>query len=394
MLPPRTRLDPEGFYAILGLDPAATPEAITAAFRRQARIVHPDVPATGDAKKFVAVRQAYDVLSNRERRKTYDQGARHAVANAWTVESAQTSSPNIDPADWYAAEFSSHPAREARPRAPQRTLFAGIPVAVWVGLGAFLCLCVVEAGLHLRSPPMIPSAGIKPNAAPVTPLSPSAQRAELYGPTPVRLPGTPNFYIVPAAGAAVLWRKDAKLDSYVPIGQLPPFSSVQAVRLYRQSGLVEVLFNETSTGFVDSNRLAPGDAETARRAYCGYNAGAPPYDGELLQQRDQGNGTIQLDNRTIRPVVVKLRDPSGVAALSVFLGPRGHAELTGVPGGIFRPDFAIGELWSRACSSFAAGMSARRMGETVNTLLDAYLVVPPDDEAAAADVSDTDFSRD
>jgi hypothetical protein len=35
--------DPVGYYATLD-GPAATPEAITAAFRRKARIVHPHSP--------------------------------------------------------------------------------------------------------------------------------------------------------------------------------------------------------------------------------------------------------------------------------------------------------------------------------------------------------------
>ena len=41
--------DPVGYYATLDVHPAATPEAITAAFRRKARMLHPDVAGTGDA---------------------------------------------------------------------------------------------------------------------------------------------------------------------------------------------------------------------------------------------------------------------------------------------------------------------------------------------------------
>jgi hypothetical protein len=210
----------------------------------------------------------------------------------------------------------------------------------------------------------------------------------------VRLAGTPNFFVVPGAGAAVLWRQGAKPDSYNPVGQLPPFSMVQAVRLYPQSGLVEVMFNESATGFIDARRLTPGDADAARRAYCGYNAGPTPNDGELLEQRGQGGGTIQLENRTVQPAVVKLRDMSGAVALSVFLGPGGHADLQNVPLGIFRAEFAIGELWSRACNTFAAGMRARRLSDRVTTQHDARVVVALDQDAAAIDLSDQDFSQD
>ena len=64
--PLRPVQDPEGFYARLGVAPTAMPEAITAAYRRRARLVHPDVPETGDAAAFMALKQAYDVLIHAE----------------------------------------------------------------------------------------------------------------------------------------------------------------------------------------------------------------------------------------------------------------------------------------------------------------------------------------
>jgi len=393
MLPPRTRLDPEGFYAILGLDPAAGPEAITAAFRRKAREVHPDVPGTGNTSAFVAVRQAYDVLSNRERRASYDHSARQAAAKAMGP------SATLHPAARHAAEpfggrgdFAGSSTGESVLGHLRRSGLAGLPIAVWIGLGVFLGFCVVEAGIHLRSPQPVASSGIRPNAAPIAPLSPSAQKAELYGPSPIRLAGTPNFYVVPALGAAVLWRRDPKLEGFVPVGQLPPFSAVQALRQSAQTGLVEVVINEAVTGFIEAKRLTRGNAETALRAYCEYNAGPAPFDGELLEQQGQGNGSIQLENRAIQPAVVKLRDASGAVALSVFLGPGGHTEMTDIPEGSFRAEFAIGEIWSRACNIFSAGMRARRLDESVSTLHRARVVVTSDPEGA--EISDQDFGRD
>ena len=71
--------DPAGYYAVLGVDPAATPEAITAAYRRKARVLHPDVPGTGDAAAFIRLKQAYDALSNAHHRGTYDRSAGAAL---------------------------------------------------------------------------------------------------------------------------------------------------------------------------------------------------------------------------------------------------------------------------------------------------------------------------
>jgi hypothetical protein len=209
----------------------------------------------------------------------------------------------------------------------------------------------------------------------------------------VRLAGVPNFFVLPGASPAMVWRQDTGHDGYKPVGQLPPFSSVQAVRLVRQSGMVEVRYDEGSNAFIDSKRLAPGDVDAARRAYCGYNAGPAPFNGEVLEQQGQGAGTLQIDNNTVQPAVVKLRDKAGGVVLSVFLGPGSQTELAGVPAGNFQAEFAIGELWSRACNTFAAGMRARRVAGSLVTTAGPKLALPSGDDPAAADISEREFER-
>lgn len=379
MLPSRTRLDPEGYYDRLGLQPAATRADIIAAFRAKARLLHPDVPKTGNAGAFVAIKQAYDVLSNHHRRGAYDRKAREAALNAIEPEVIEVQRP-------------LHPAPATPSRQPR---FSDLPVALWAGLGAFLCLCVYQATIHLLAPSRTVRDDIRPNAAIVAPLSPSAHQAVLYGPAPVRLAGMPNFYVLPAANPAVLWRWDPGRNGLVALGQLPPFSAVQVVRLIRENGMLEVLLNNNANGFVRADHLTPGDAVAARRAYCGYNAGPAPYDGELLERHGHGGGTLELENQAMEPAVVKLRDSAGTVVLSVFLQPGSRAALDGLPEGAYRTDFAIGELWSRACNSFAAGMRARRMQAVLRLPSHSPLVVAPDaGQPAAADIPDQAFERD
>jgi DnaJ domain len=370
-------MDPEGYYARLGLDPAAAQAAVVAAFRAKARVVHPDVPKTGNAAAFVAVKQAYDVLSNRERRAAYDRKARESALDA------------IEPDVIIVPPRTHHaPAPTRHPR------FSDLPVMVWAGVAAFLCLGLYEVTSHLLAPARVVRSDIRPNAAVVEPLSATAHRAVLYGPNPVRLAGIPNFYVLPAGSPAVLFRMDQERNALVPLGQLPPFSAVQAVRLIRQNGMLEVLVNDKGNGFVSADHLTPGNVAAARLAYCGYNAGPSPFDGELLERRGFGGGKLELENRAVQPAVVKLRDEAGAVAVSVFLGPGGHADLNGLPEGVYRAEFAIGELWSRACNVFAAGMRARRMDETLRLPGDSKLVVAPDAaEPAASDISDQAFER-
>jgi hypothetical protein len=238
----------------------------------------------------------------------------------------------------------------------------------------------------------------------VPPLSPSAHQAILYGPAPARLPGTPNFYVVPGATPAVLWQLDSAHNTLVPIGELPPFSSLEAVRLFRQNGLLEVLVDDHTHGYVQTAHLSPGDVDAAHRAYCSYNAGTAPMDGEVLEHRGHGTGSLQVINRAVQPAVVKLRDANGTVVFSVFLAPGGHTDLTSLPAGSYEADYAIGELWSRACNTFAAGMRAKRLDAPVTipsvaipsgtVASDNRLVMATDSAGTpASDMADQDFEK-
>jgi len=378
--PPLRRLDPEGHYARLGLDPTAPAEEIATAFRRKARLLHPDVPVTGNTAAFVAAKQAYDLLNNPLSRAEYDRIARRAALDS------------VEPGEIPPMRQASMPAAPVRnPRV------ADVPIAVWAVLGTILVVGVFEIVRHLTMLPPLPNRPeIRANAPIVAPATLDAQRALAYGAAPLRLPGNPNYYIVPAAGSTMVWRYDEPRKAFVPTGQLPPFSSVQALRLNRQNGLVEVRVSDTGTGFIEAARLTPGDAIAAHRAYCAHNTGPPPGNGEIMRQTGSGKGRLELDNRTTQPAVVKLRDVSGTTVLTTYLAPGAHVDVEGLPEGRYRPDFAIGELWSRACQSFAAGMRAQRLSGFFTLAALTPLTIPPDlpGEALPADISDQTFERD
>ncbi len=61
------------YYDVLGVDRAVGADAIRKAYRRLAREFHPDVNKSADAAtRFAEVQEAYDVLSDAEKRKAYD----------------------------------------------------------------------------------------------------------------------------------------------------------------------------------------------------------------------------------------------------------------------------------------------------------------------------------
>ncbi len=61
------------YYEVLGVDKTATQDQIKSAYRKLAKKYHPDNKETGDAEKFKEATEAYSVLSDENKRKTYDQ---------------------------------------------------------------------------------------------------------------------------------------------------------------------------------------------------------------------------------------------------------------------------------------------------------------------------------
>lgn len=67
-------LSKRDYYEVLGIDKNASKEEIRKAYRKLARKYHPDVNKADDAEdKFKEVKEAYEVLSNEQKRAQYDQ---------------------------------------------------------------------------------------------------------------------------------------------------------------------------------------------------------------------------------------------------------------------------------------------------------------------------------
>lgn len=63
------------YYEVLGIERNASPEQIKKAYRRMAMKVHPDVTnEPGAAEQFKAVNEAYEVLSDPNKKAVFDRG--------------------------------------------------------------------------------------------------------------------------------------------------------------------------------------------------------------------------------------------------------------------------------------------------------------------------------
>ena len=358
---PGMNADPKGYYAQLAVPPGATAEEIAAAFRRRARIVHPDVPGTGDAAAFVALKAAYDVLADRSRRTDYDRSVLP---------------PSPPPPPVWAGSATAPKAPPTRKRSPHPGFFVSLALLSLAAVAAVLVL------VRLASPDAEPQ-----------PPAPTLATAHPAAPQPlpvVRLTGNPTHYVVPGAGPAILWLRDGTGQRLVPAARLPPFTPVHAVAFVPDRGLIAVALEGGGLGFVDVARLTPGNAVAARQAFCADQSGPPPANAEVLARRGTGGQSkLLIHNRGEQPAVVKLRDLDGRAQAMVFIAPGVSVQVIGLPGGPWRADVAVGELWSRACAEFAAGMRAERLAGTIPS--GSELTLPPGLSVAAEDIPDEAF---
>lgn len=74
------------YYQVLGLAPGASQEEIKKSFRALALKYHPDKNKNSEEskQKFMKVVEAYEVLSNEQARKKYDQDPFSAQGHRWT----------------------------------------------------------------------------------------------------------------------------------------------------------------------------------------------------------------------------------------------------------------------------------------------------------------------
>ncbi|MCI0363032.1 MAG: DnaJ domain-containing protein [Phycisphaerales bacterium] len=117
------------YYQVLGVDRGATADQIRAAYRKLARKFHPDVNKEPDAnKRFSEIQEAYDVLSDPEKRAGYDRfghagvgvggagGAGTGAGQGWggfggfrggRTAGGRTVWSNVEPGDFDAGDIGS-----------------------------------------------------------------------------------------------------------------------------------------------------------------------------------------------------------------------------------------------------------------------------------------------
>jgi curved DNA-binding protein CbpA len=85
---------PVDFYEVLQVNSSAEPETINRVFRMLAQRYHPDNQQTGDEGRFRTILEAYNVLSDPEKRAKYDVLTLQQRQDRWRLVSAGAQSEN------------------------------------------------------------------------------------------------------------------------------------------------------------------------------------------------------------------------------------------------------------------------------------------------------------
>ena len=109
------------YYAIMGVKPTDDLKTIKTAYRRLARKYHPDVSKEPDAEaRFKAVAEAWEVLSDEQRRAEYDQLWQHRNDPQFSRQPRQEGGQRYqaeDVDDLFSTIFGQHAHQSRQPRA-------------------------------------------------------------------------------------------------------------------------------------------------------------------------------------------------------------------------------------------------------------------------------------
>jgi molecular chaperone DnaJ len=160
----------EDYYALLGVRREASADEIKRAYRRLARELHPDVnPDPETAEKFKEINQAYNVLSDPEKRQMYDLGGEAVFTGADAGFGGFGAGAGFPFSDFVDAVFGA--AAGGAPRGPRSRARRGRNATIRIELDLSECAFGATRELTVDTAVVCPTCsgeGTAPGTHPVT----------------------------------------------------------------------------------------------------------------------------------------------------------------------------------------------------------------------------------
>ena len=117
--PPPPEIDNKALYELLNVPTSATTSEIKKAFRKSAMVHHPD--KGGDRGKFNALREAFEILSDEDKRARYDKRGREGVDKSGQSGGEGADLDEDENDDLYSSFFGRRGVREQASTTPDIT---------------------------------------------------------------------------------------------------------------------------------------------------------------------------------------------------------------------------------------------------------------------------------
>jgi len=390
--------DPKGYYACLGLEPAATADEIKAAYRQIAKELHPDRNPDADAKaRFQAINEAYEILGNAAHRATYDtlRYAREKLA--------------ADPAVKLDPICCSICGRVTA--LPRSLIFTRVYSLVFRSVrrpvqGVFCAACARKIALQesfisavagwwaLPRGPIYTIAEICRNAGGGVEQPGAAQQLAWYNALAFYSQGELSLAYALAlrlrsATDPEIALNAAKLASHArSLGARRRSSSLKdpwrfnpldlcahgALMSVMPLALIALLFHADIGGWI-RHHSAPPAAAVATTATSPPGApaicAAPPHNGDVLGgylNASSPGHLLTIIDGSGKNAIVKVRDAAaGRVAVSFFIGNHSVASYAMLPDGTYRIQYALGDALGQDCHTFTAIAAAGEF-QAVETL--------------------------
>lgn len=397
--------DPEGLYRALGVSPAAAPDEIKNAYRRLAKMTHPDAGGAGSEFQFHKIYNAYKILSDDAARERYDrrftrQDPEHSWVGLQPVKCSRCSKVTAQPRVLtfqriYSVLFFSFRrpttdifcarcAQTASVRASFATALLGwwaVPLAPVLTLKAILDnarggtrdIESEEEILWQNSRAFAAQGNRKLSYALALTLTDAAdpeiaeaaqelvEDFESRGASPRRVKLKDPWRVKPLALMTHLM-----LAAILPLGiggvalQAIQSGEFEQVRTRAVAEIVPPIDTLTAT--------VPGPLKLEQPSMRG--CWKEPKNGEVLYRINPNAGPgheVAVLNDTARAAIVKVRSAFSKRLISaIYMYPHASAALRGIPDGYYVVQYAFGTNLNESCVTFADGIGSWQFPATEN----------------------------